>query len=116
MKKFWLILVVAGLNSATILAAQTAPAVTSRTKPVTMMGSVTADEKSFINDDDQKIWVVTNPKLLKNRFGQHISITGKLDAVNDKFSVQSVKVIPPAPPMNNDDRVRTDAPAFLYHH
>jgi hypothetical protein len=41
----------------------------------------------FVTDEDQKIWIVVNPKALKGFEGKHVSITGHLNTASKKIRV-----------------------------
>ena len=62
-------------------------------KAMTIMGMVSADEKSFVNDKDKKSWTVANPEALKGHGGHHVSITAQVDAAKDEVTVKSVKML-----------------------
>ena len=44
----------------------------------------------FVSDQDKKAWVVENPEALKGREGQHVRITGRLDAKGKLVRVRQV--------------------------
>ena len=47
----------------------------------------------FVTDDEQKIWVVTNPKALKGFEGKHVTITGHLNAAAKKIRITTVSEV-----------------------
>ena len=74
--------------------AQTKPkAATTAPKAMTIMGMVSADEKSFVNDKDKKSWTVANPEALKGHGGHHVSITAQVDTAKGEVTVKSVKML-----------------------
>ena len=74
--------------------AQTKPkAATTAPKAMTIMGMVSADEKSFVRDKDKKSWTVANPEALKGHAGHHVSITAQVDAAKGEVTVKSVKMV-----------------------
>jgi hypothetical protein len=79
---------------------------TAASKPVTITGMISLDEKSFIAESDQKIWTVANPNVLKGHAGHRVSMTANVDAAKDKVTVRSIRVLMPLPPANNDDILR----------
>jgi hypothetical protein len=58
-------------------------------KPATITGTISLDEKSFIAESDLKIWTVANPNSLKGHAGHRVSITATVDAAKDKVTVRS---------------------------
>ena len=98
MKKIFIMLL--GLMAAACLTtprwanAQTKPkAATTAAKATTIMGTVSADEKSFVNDKDKKSWTVANPEAVKGHAGHHVSITAQVDAAKGEVTVKSVKML-----------------------
>src|SRR5713101_3829285 len=74
--------------------AQTKPkAATTAAKATTIMGTVSADEKSFVNDKDKKSWMVANPEALKGHAGHHVSVTAQVDAAKGEITVKLVKML-----------------------
>lgn len=86
---------------------QTRPPTATTSKPATITGMISLDEKSFIAESDLKIWTVANPNVLKGHAGHRVSITANVDAAKDKVTVRSIRVLMHLPPINNDDRLRT---------
>jgi hypothetical protein len=62
-------------------------------KPITITGT-SFDEKLFVNDEDMKIWSVTNPKALKGHAGHHIRITAQVDTTKNAIVVKSIRLLP----------------------
>jgi hypothetical protein len=96
MKKIFIMVVIMALTCLNTLHqadAQTQPkAAATAAKTVTVMGTVSADEKSFVGDKDNKSWTVVNPEALKGHAGLHVSITAQVDAAKDEVTVKSVKM------------------------
>ena len=97
--------------------AQTKPkAATTAAKAITIMGTVSADEKSLVSDEDKKSWTVAKPEALKGHAGHHVSITAQVDAAKDEVAVKSVKMLTanaakaPKTLENNDDQLRVPPP------
>lgn len=85
---------------------QAKPPTASASKPVTITGMISLDEKSFIAESDLKIWTVANPNVLKDHAGHRVTITANVNAAKDKVTVRSIRVLMPLPPTNNDDILR----------
>jgi hypothetical protein len=68
-------------------------AATTAAKASTIMGTVSADEKSFVKDKDKKSWTVANPEALKGHAGHHVSVTAQVDAAQGEITVKSVKML-----------------------
>jgi hypothetical protein len=58
---------------------QTKPPTAPASKPATITGMISLDEKSFIAESDLKIWTVANPNVLKGHAGHRVSITANVD-------------------------------------
>ena len=102
MKKIFIMLLLAlmaltCLNTLPRANAQTKPKTATTTakapKATTIMGMVSADEKSFVNDKDKKSWTVENPVALKGHAGHHVSVTATVDADKNEITVKSVKML-----------------------
>ena len=68
-------------------------AATTASKAMTIMGMVSPDEKSFVNDKDKKSWTVANPEAVKGHAGHHVSITAQVDAAKGEVTVKSGKML-----------------------
>jgi hypothetical protein len=106
-----LFIIVLGLSASVCLNTlranpQTKPPTASVPKPVTITGTISLDEKSFIAESDLKIWTVANPNVLKGHAGHRVSITANVDVAKDKVTTRSIRVLMPLPPTNNDDILR----------
>jgi hypothetical protein len=44
-----------------------------------------------VTDEDQKVLAVDNPEALKEHYGHHVAVTGRIDG--DKIHVDSVKML-----------------------
>jgi hypothetical protein len=78
---------------------QTAPATKVRT------GTISIDERHFIDEGDLKVWSVTNTNVLKGHAGHRVRLQ-VVDATKDALTVKVVQVLMPQPPLNNDDILR----------
>ncbi|MGC1651063.1 MAG: hypothetical protein WA741_34990 [Candidatus Sulfotelmatobacter sp.] len=61
-------------------------------KPVSVSGKVSADEKMFTSDKDNKLWTVSNPEVVKGHEGHHVTIKARIDAAKNQIDITSVKV------------------------
>jgi hypothetical protein len=68
-------------------------ATTATAKAMTVVGTVSADEKSFVNDKDKKTWTVDNPEALKGHGGHHVSLRASVDSAKNEIHVLSVKML-----------------------
>ena len=83
----------ANAQATTATKPKTATSAPKAPKVTTVMGMVSADEKSFVADKDKKSWTVENPEALKGHAGHHVSITAQVDAAKDEVTVKSVKML-----------------------
>jgi hypothetical protein len=111
MKKLFIILLglvaLICLNIVPFANAQAKPKVANTAaKLMAIRGTVTADERSFVGDQDKKVWTVANPGSVRGHAGHHVAINAQVDTASSKVTVKSVKVLAPETPTNEDDKLR----------
>jgi hypothetical protein len=65
----------------------------SSAKLTSIVGTVSADGKTFVNDEDNKSWSVANPEALKGHEGHHVRISAQVDPDKNEVNVKSVKMM-----------------------
>lgn len=102
-----ILLIVLGLSVLTSIPSpilqtkQPAPA----SRPKVLTGTVSIDERYFIDENDLKVWSVANRNILKGRGGHRVRVQ-VTNAADDALTVQMIQNLMPLPPVNNDDILR----------
>jgi hypothetical protein len=56
---------------------------------MTVFGSVSVDGRNFVSDRDHTSWVVSNPSVLKDAAGQHVSLLVTQNPQQHRISVKT---------------------------
>jgi hypothetical protein len=59
-----------------------------------MSGKVSADDKTFVNDNDSKSYNVSNPDALKGHEGQHVALVVHVDPDTGDLHITQVEMPP----------------------
>jgi hypothetical protein len=59
---------------------------------VSFSGKVSDHGKMFVNDKDDKNWMINNPETVKGHEGHHVAVKAHLDPAKNEIHVTSVKM------------------------
>jgi hypothetical protein len=61
-------------------------------KPMSLMGKISDDGKTFVSDKDGKSWTIANPDAVKGHEGHHVMLKASVDADKGEVHVKSLKM------------------------
>ena len=96
MKRLMLLVCAAFFALSTLALAQEttkpAPSTTKSMKAVSVTGTISADGKTFVSDQDKKSWTITNPEAVKGHEGHHVVLKAHVSRDTNEVDVVSLKM------------------------